>query len=127
MVSPKKYRVDIISITLYSGYSRVGGGKGLSVKSRPSALSDGTRRRAFASLPERENVNIKYFISSSGNQTLNMSRLQLHACAPAPRLVSNIKMFYKDGTCPIFLVTLSYSVSTPNNFNTFKFLLRSDI
>ena len=32
-------------------------------------LSGGTQRRAFVSLPEQRNENIKYFISLSGNRT----------------------------------------------------------
>ena len=44
----------------------------------------------FAWTLDRRNENIKYFISSRENRTHNLSRLQSHACAPAPRLaVSN--------------------------------------
>ena len=39
----------------------------------------------IASKPER-NENIKYLIYPSGNRTLNLSRLQSHACTPEPRL-----------------------------------------
>ena len=35
----------------------------------------------FASLPERGNENIKYFIFSSGNQTHNLSHLPSNVCA----------------------------------------------
>ena len=36
-----------------------------------------------ASLQTRRNKNVKYFISSSENQTHNLSRVQSHACASA--------------------------------------------
>ena len=39
-----------------------------------------------------ENENIKYSICSKGNRAHDLSRLQSHACVPAPRLSSNIKI-----------------------------------
>ena len=46
----------------------------------------------FASLPERGNENVKYYIFSSGNGTYNQSYLQSHVCVPVPRVTS--KFFY---------------------------------
>ena len=34
----------------------------------------------YPTTPERRSENIKYFISSSGNQTYNLSHLQSYAC-----------------------------------------------
>ena len=38
----------------------------------------------FASLPRTRKEHIKYITSSSGHRTHNLSRLQTHACTPAP-------------------------------------------
>ena len=42
----------------------------------------------FASPRKQWNENIKYIIFSSGDRTSNLSPLQSHTCAPAPRLAS---------------------------------------
>ena len=50
------------------------------------------RARALPRHQSEENGNINlstYFISSSADRTHNQSALQLHSCAPPPRLASN--------------------------------------
>ena len=71
------------------------------------SVSMGISMPRFASISERRNENIQYFISSSGNRTHNLSRLQSHACAYAPQLtkyknykeiitISIIRLFIKN-------------------------------
>ena len=53
--------------------------------SRHCVLS-GRRQHRTPLLPESRNLNMKYFISSSGNWTHNLLRLQSYACITKPRL-----------------------------------------
>ena len=69
---------EVFSFTLYQTRSRVGRGNLLWIHTVPIKT---------LSFPiKRINENFMYFISSSGNWTLNVWRIQSHACTPAPRL-----------------------------------------
>ena len=102
----------LLIFTLYPADSKVGKGdipfplsqfrSSLSAEGmafwRHSLLSGENQCRVnifIASLPERENKIIKYFIFPSGYRTHNLSRLQLHACAPMPRLASKYLFWCK--------------------------------
>ena len=76
----------------------------------------------FASTSERTNENINYYIYSSGNRTHNLSRLQTHACSPAPRPALNHTNTINYINIINFTLILGIQMSTLiNNKNNIQF------
>ena len=106
-----------VSMTTWTK-KRVGKGVGLVLELMPH----------FASLMEYENV--KYVISSNGNQTHNLSRLYSHTLAPAELLALAGHCFIQKNSCSLMIPAkkhiLIYSFYS-NRFNFTKTMCDKNI